>query len=184
MDPISMMSLGASVIGMVTQGIGMLGSMSESSKLASDEKGILSDEMQENEIRRQAMMLSANRQKIETIRKTQKASAIGMAAAVNQGAQFGSGAAGGQAAAKSQGAFDILGINQNLQLGNQIFDIDKQIDLTKMNMADIQTSLMNYQGLMGLGSGLAKSGSSLGNILGQLGMGSSMTGQKGNDLGF
>jgi hypothetical protein len=83
-------------------------------------------QQQENEQRRLAMQINANRQQTEQIRQGQLKASQAQAAAVNQGGQFSSGAAGGQAQIAGQTAYNLEGIGQNLQIGNTLFDLSNQ----------------------------------------------------------
>lgn len=186
MDPVTGITLASQLIGMGIQGVGALGAANYSSQENDIQKQILGQEQATNEVRRQAMHISAQRQSIETIRRTQKARAMGIAAGVNQGAQFGSGVAGGAAGAAAAGGFGLLGINQNRQLGDQIFDIDSRIGSLKMQLGDVMTDQSNYQGMMGLGLGLVQGGPAIGRVGASLiGSGSGgLGGPKGNDVGY
>jgi len=111
-----------------------------------------------NNQREQALQLSSRRSNLEQMRLAQRTSARANANAVNQGAQFGSGIQGGQAQIAGQSNFNILGTNQNTEIGENIFGINRDISNQKLQLAQLQsqyqqTSAAN-QGLMSLGGGL------------------------------
>ena len=139
---------------------GSIFSAIESSKAAKEkadaEKQIASLEIQADSQRRQAMELSARRQQLQTVRNAQQAQAMALSAATNQGAAFGSGLQGGLAGVSGQANTANLGVSQNLQFGENLFDINQQIDTQKMNIADAETSLSNAQGLSSMFSSISK----------------------------
>lgn len=182
MDPISAISGITSLIGIGTSLFGMSGARSASNQMSATENQILGKEEDENKLRQQAMNLSADRQKIQNIRNTQTAIAMGQATAVGQGAQFGSGTAGGRGQAAAQGAWNNLGVSQNQLLGNQIFGVDFGIDELKKQLGSEQTSLSSSQGLMSLGGAIAGSSQKIGQ-LGATGFGM-LNNMIAPDLGF
>lgn len=118
-------------------------------------------DMQVNNQRQQQMQLTSQRQGVENLRNTQKAKAMGMAAATNQGAQFGSGLAGAQASQTAQGGYNQLGINQNLQIGQNIFGLDNQIDQQKIAYAQNESAANTSKGMASLFGGGASLGMDL-----------------------
>src|SRR5882672_1056370 len=106
---------------------------------ADEEKAIAQLEMQADQQRRQAMEISARRQQVQTVRNAQQARATALSASVNQGAQFSTGAQGGQQGVTSQGNFANLGVSQNLQIGENLFNINSAIDATKIAEADTES---------------------------------------------
>lgn len=177
MDPIT------AAISIAGLGVSLFG-MGKSSQLASQEAGVASQEanvskqitqlqMQENEQRRLAMQISARRSQTEMIRKAQLVASQGLVAGAAQGASFGSGVAGGQFQAQSEAAYNITGVNQNVEIGSNLFDIQNQVSNKQMSMADLQTQMANlkgqqsiWQGISAIGGSLTGSAGPLGNILG------------------
>lgn len=128
------------------------------------EQQMTGTEIQMNNLRQQAMTLDAQRKQIQVIRNTQLAKARGEAAAVNQGGTVqgntaSSGYAGGQAQATGAGAFNLLGINQDLSIGNQIFGLQNTLSQQQLQLAGYQTAENNAKGLMSIGQGIAGFGS-------------------------
>lgn len=138
--------------------------MGDSKKAHQIEQQIAAQEQQANEVRRQAMNLSARRQNIENIRNTQRQAALSTATANNQGAMFGSGYAGGRAQVLDTGYWNSAGIDQNWQLGNQMFDIDGRISGLKSQLSNVQSSMYTDQAISGLGRSISGSASGLGNL--------------------
>lgn len=173
MDPIT----GAiAIAGLGMQLFGAGGAMSATSKeagLASQEsglsQGITQLQMQENNQRQLAMQISARRQQTEIMRRTQLTKAQGLAAGVNQGAQFGTGVQGGQQSATSAGGYNLLGVNQNLEIGNALFGIQNQISNKQIAMSGIQGQMASLQGQASMFSGIGAIGGSLASSAGPLG---------------
>ena len=77
--------------------------------------------------RNRQMDLEAARQRRDVARRAMVARAESTSAATQAGAQYGSGLAGGQAQITGQAAGAGLGINQNQQIGTEIFQANKSI---------------------------------------------------------
>jgi hypothetical protein len=122
-------------------------------------------EMQVNEQRRQQMNLNFRRQSIENLRNVQKTQAQGMAAAVAGGAQFGSGAKGGQAQAAAQGGWNMESLSQNFQIGNQMFNLDNQIDQQKIAKAQAETAASKASGIASLGGDITKGAGNIAQLM-------------------
>ncbi len=136
-------------------------------------KAIIGDEQQQEAIRRQAMQLDAKRNTLQVIRQAQQARSQNVAAATAQGAGFSgfgqsSALSGGLAQVHSQAGYNILGINQNLQAGNQMFDINADISQQKIGLADTQTLMAQGQGQVAMGQGTVGQGASYMSLGGQL----------------
>lgn len=151
MDPFSLM-MGASSIAM--QAFGAFGQSSAAGKKAEAEKQIAADEMQQDNLRRTGMELDAGRKQMETLRNTQRMRSMATNAAVGQGAQFGSGLQGGLAGISGQSGVNQLGINQNRQLGEGMFDLNAKISTQKMNIADAGAQMAKAQAWSSLGKSL------------------------------
>lgn len=124
-------------------------------------------EGQVNDQREQAMQLSARRQQLEIIRNTQRARSMGLQAAVSQGAQFGSGYSGGQAQELGMGSFNLQGVNQNLQSGENIFSINRDISKSKLALSQVQGQAATDAGISAIGGSIMKAGDPLGRLAGQ-----------------
>src|ERR1044071_3500172 len=159
MDPIS---LSLQAIGL---GMQIFGGMSQSQH-AKEASEISKDEaMQEqgiNSLKQRQMELEAKRTQLENIRNNQRARAMATEAAVNQGAQFGTGLLGGLAQINDQTDFNMLGVNQGLEIGRGINQFNQKISQDKMRMADVQSSMATDQGWQSLGGSLLKAGPTIG----------------------
>lgn len=171
MDPIT---LGISAVGLglkLAGGFGAAGNASQIASLSSANAGLAG---QVNQQRQQAMELSARRQQLEMYRNTQRARAMGLNSAVSQGAQFGSGLPGGQASTTAQGAFNVQGVNQNLQIGQNIFGLEGKESTNNMQIASLKGSMATNEGWASLGGSLLSSAGTIGQ------MGKSASGMFGN----
>jgi hypothetical protein len=183
MDPMTMFMAGSAVLGLATQAFGsggMFGSAKKQNQISQQESAVSQQEFQTeeqmNQVRRQSMELYADRQRLEVARKTQLTASQGQAIAVNQGAQFGSGFFGGQAQSINEGAWNTVGINQNEDLGEKMFDLTGQLDQQKAQMAALGTQMSSAQSssatsgaIAGMGSTLIKDLPAIGNLGGQIG---------------
>lgn len=182
MDPIS---AGLGIVGLGMQVFGAISGAQSSRQAASLNQGIARDEMAINEQRRQAMELSASRQQLEIYRHTQRLRAQAQQAGVNQGAQFGSGVPQGMGQVESQGAFNALGVGQNLEIGRNIFGINNDISNKKIQLADVQADQATAAGWQSLGGSLMKAGPMLGAMSQGFGRSSSgSSGSYGNNYGY
>lgn len=157
---------GGSALGGLTGGIGLAGlgvSVYGQVQQSKDEKTAYGSRIaqaqldeQVNSQRQRQMELTYNRNSLENLRKTQQTNAMALATSTNQGAQFGSGAAGGRAQVTSAGAFNQLGMNQNYQIGENIFGLDNQIDEQKINEAKAQSAANSAGGIAAIGGDITK----------------------------
>jgi hypothetical protein len=160
----------AGIGGGLFSGMGMAGIAKQQAQLSMQNTAL---EGEQNFFRRLAMQISSRRQSMETTRRTQLAQSQSLAAATNQGAQFSSGLAGGEATVTSAGALQQQTTNQQLGIGNQLFDIQGQITQNQMALAGLGGQMANLQGqadifkgIGALGGSLTGSAGPMGNILG------------------
>jgi hypothetical protein len=78
-------------------------------------------------LRQRQMNLQATREKRNTIRQSIVARAQALSAGTAQGGTGGSGLMGGLGQIAAQGASNLQGISQGQELGNQMFDANRQI---------------------------------------------------------
>jgi hypothetical protein len=83
------------------------------------------------------MEVDARRQQLEIIRNQQRGRALGLTTATAQGAQRGSGLQGGYGQISGQTGVNLLGVQQNLQAGRNIFDANSNITDLNSQMADL-----------------------------------------------
>lgn len=131
-----------------------------------------------NDQRRAAMEVDAQRRQLEVVRNNQRARAMALTTATNQGAQFGSGLQGAYGGISGQSETNLLGINQNLEIGRNIFGLDSQISQERIAQAGFQSKMNQGQGEASLGNMLMSSSNKLGKI------GQSFSQGYGNPGGF
>lgn len=168
MDPFT---LGVGIVGLGLQLFGGSKASEDAQKAAQINSGIAADEGQINEQKRTQMEMTSRRQQLETMRNAQRARAQATAAAVNQGANQGSGIQGGLGQITSQESFNSIGISNNLAIGENIFDINKDISGKKQQLSQVQGQQASDTALMSLGGAMVGSAKTIGSI-GQFGFGS------------
>jgi hypothetical protein len=118
-------------------------------------------ERQNEATRQNQMNLDAMRKKRDLIRQAQVASAQSAAVAGAQGAQESSGADGALAAISGQAGVNTLGINQNQEMGNSIFENNKQ----KATSMGISSGLAGAaSGMSSLGGMMVKNATTIGKV--------------------
>ncbi len=100
------------------------------------QQSIIGLQQQAQAINFQAMNLVARRQQMEQFRIAQRARAQSLATATAGGAQFGTGLFGANAQTQGQTGFNVLGIQQNLELGREMFNVNAGI--SQQNIAQSQ----------------------------------------------
>lgn len=166
MDPVSAMSGASALIGMGVEAYGFLNESKYASQATQIQQNILATDEKINNQREQQMNLDAARKMVDVQQRTQMARSRTLAAAVNQGAQFGSGAAGAAGSEYSQGARNTENINQDLQIGKNIFSLTNQEDALKSQLAGVQSQQNYYGAIAGLGGNLVGGSQSIGKLLG------------------
>ena len=118
------------------------------------EQNIAAQQMRAEGVRKQAAELDARRRTLEIVRNQQRARSLGLVRATGQNAQLGTGLQGGYGQIAGQTGTNLLGVSQNLQLGNQLFDINAQISQQRMAIASAGTVSAIGQGMSSLGGSL------------------------------
>lgn len=182
MDPLT---LGISAVGLGLQAFGSFSAAGKAKEAYGIQSQITNIEGQVNQQRQTAMELSARRQSMEIFRNNQRARAMAVNNATNQGASYGnsSGLPGGEAQVQNQSTFNLQGVNQNLQIGENIFGLDDQISKQKLALSQVQSQQATDQSIGQLGGGILKSAGTLGNI-GQYAYGTYSNGINLSGLGF
>lgn len=164
MDPIS---LGLGIVGLGTSLFGMFGSVSNAhaeSQVSQDEIGL---EQQQNDVRKQAMEVSGQRNQLQVLRTAQRARSMAVQAGSTQtGSLTGSGVKGGIDETTNEGTYGLQGINQQLTFGRQLFGLDASISADKQKMAQLKSNDATDQGITSLGNAAMKIGPTVGNIFG------------------
>lgn len=146
------------------QGGGMIGSIFGSSAYNESQQRIAQLQMEQNNVRKQAMEVNARRQQTENLRNTQLQRSMAINSATAQGAQFGTGLQGGIAQVNNTGMWNNLGINQSLMSGRQMFALDDQINIQKQNAANAQTQMSMFQGMSSFGASLTGAAGTFGKM--------------------
>lgn len=155
MDPIS---IGLGAVGLGFQVFGGLSAADHAEEQAKISQQISAEEKKVNEQKRLQMQLSARRQQLEIFRNMQRARAQGQNAATQQGASLGSGLQGGLAQVAAQSFFNAQGINQNLEIGENIFGLNNNISDLRARSSEVSSSAAADQGLASLGGSIVKAG--------------------------
>jgi len=154
-------------IGIVGLGLSIFGGMDQSktaSQVANLQGQVIGQEGQINAQKQVAMQMSARRQNLENVRIAQQANARAIAGATAGGAQFGSGLKGGEGQIEAQSLTNMQGVNQGLQIGQNIFGIDQTITGEKQQISALQSRMATDQGLSSLGSSIGGSGAAIGRL--------------------
>lgn len=146
----------------VGTGVQVMGSM----KANEAQKEISALERRAEAERRKSMELQARRQKMEMVRNVQRARAMALTVATSQGAAAPGSSALGGAFGQFQGqtGVNMLGVNQNLEIGRNTFDINSLISDQRMALADAGTMSSIGQGLSSLGGSIFGSIPAFGNL--------------------
>lgn len=108
-------------------------------------QGIIQSQQAIEGQRMQAMELDARRQRMENLRQAQRARAMGTIAATSQGALFSTGLQGGRGQISGQTGVNALGIQQNLEIGRNIFAQNAQISQGQIANENLRLSLARQQ---------------------------------------
>lgn len=120
---------------------------------ASQRDAIAAQKRAEND-RQQQMNLDASRRRREQIRQSIQARSIAEANAVSQGAESSSGLQGGIGQISGRLGTNLVGVNQNQELGNDIFKQNRDVSAAGMRQASYQSQAALGQGLSSLGGSL------------------------------
>lgn len=141
--------IGASVVGTGLQVAGAFGQASANQKIAKDEQAVEAQ-------RQQAMELDAKRKQLEAVRNAQRARSVALTNATSQGAQYGTATAGAYGQISGQTGVNLLGIDQNLQIGRNEFGINSDITQQRISSSQYGTLSSAGQGLSSLSSSFMK----------------------------
>lgn len=145
---------GLVAVGVGLAGVGALTQVEAARRAEQHQKAIIEAEMRAEERRRRAMELEARRRSLEILRVQQRARSTALAVATNQGMAYGSALPGAYGQISGQSGVNMLGVSQNLQLGQQMFDINAGISQNRIGMASAQSQMMTGGALSSLGGTL------------------------------
>lgn len=158
------LSIGLGVVGLGLSIFGAIGASGKSKEIAEQDQKIAQAEQGINAQKQQQMLLDSQRKQLENIRNAQRLRAQATAAAVNQGANKGSGLQGGLAQISDQEDWNALGLDQNLQIGQNIFGLNNQISTAKIAKSRLTGEMATDQALMSLGGQLVGNSGTIGNF--------------------
>lgn len=168
--------------GVAASAAGTFGQMSSSRKQNAIQQQMIAEEQKQEELRRRRMELDARRRSMEMVRNQQRQRAMSLAAATNQGASAGSGLLGGYGQISGQTGVNMLGVSQNLQLGQDMFASNAALSGLRMNYADAGSDLSMWKGVSSLGSTLFQAAEPANRLFG--GGGTRSGGGYGGGMGY
>lgn len=155
--------------GIVGLGLSIFGGTQKakaSAEIAGAQQQIAGIEMQQDEVRRQSMRISARRQQMEVLRNAQRGRSLALQNATTQGGQFGSGLQGGYGQVEGATNWNLAGIQGSLQSGEHMFDLNRLIGGQKQRIAAAGGQAATASGISSIGSALLGSVGGLGKIQG------------------
>lgn len=150
------------VVGLASSAVGTVTSMIGASEQNSAQQQMIAIQQKENAQRQNLFEIEQQRKRVEDLRNAQTATSLARSRAVNQGAQFGSGLLGGLGQVQGESNYNLLGISQNTQIGENIFSLDQQLTQAKIDSANAGTTMQ-------MGSSLTSFGGSVINSMGTIG---------------
>lgn len=154
--------------GIATSIIGAMDASGAAQSASNDQKQIVQLQQQADQQRQQQMTLMGRRSQTEAIRNSQRARSLALNNAAGEGAQYGSGLQGGYGNIAGQTNTNMLGINQNLQIGQNMFGITSQENTAKINLASDQSAQQQGSALASLGGDITKAANPLAGIMSSL----------------
>lgn len=144
-------------VGVGLSAAGTLTSMSAAKKQNQYQQQVIRGEQAAEAERKKAMELDARRRQLETFRNVQRSRSLALTNATNQGAGEGSGLQGGYGQIAGEGGSGLLAINQGLEVGRNVFDINQQISQSKIGLAGAGQQAAMGAGLSSLGGSIINS---------------------------
>ncbi len=152
--------LGLEGVGAAMGVAGAIGQYSAQQGIYQSGQNIAALEGQSNAIKFAQSKMQSRRAGLQEIRNAQVARSLSLSAATNQGASTGSGYKGAQGQISGQEFTNLLGISQNQQYGQQIYDVNQSISAQEQQISKYQGQAAMWSGLTGAGSGASSLGSS------------------------
>lgn len=144
--------------------IGGMGGAEASSSYYKTQQDIGSLEGKVNDQRKAAMEVDARRRQLEVVRNNQRARSLAETSATSQGSQFGSGLQGAYGGISGQSNTNLTGINQNLEIGRNIFGLDTQISADRIAASGYQSQMNTDKAMGQLGGALMGSAGKVGQM--------------------
>lgn len=130
---------------------------------------LVGQEMQAEAQRKQMMELNAQRMSTEVIRNQQRARSLALSNSTSQGAQQGSGLQGGYGQISGHAGVGLLGINQQLGAGENLFGINSRIMGLRQQYTEAGSQSYTGSAISGAGQQLGSSARTFGKDFGYLG---------------
>jgi TolA-binding protein len=175
MEPIS---AGLGLVGLGLQlfgGFGQSNVAKQQAQISQQISGVSSDiatqEQNINAQKQQQMQLEARRGTLQNFRNAQRLRAQATSSAVQGGAQYGSGLPGGEAGVENTALQNVQGINQGVQISQNILGYNNAISSDRRQIASLQgqNAILGGQaatdaGWASLGGSVMKSGPLIGGL--------------------
>lgn len=174
-----MLELALAAGGIALQAFGSKEASDASSKYYQGEQNIAGLEMKVNDQRKAAMEVDARRRQLEVVRNNQRARSMAQTTATNQGAQFGTGLQGAYGGISGQSETNLLGVNQNLEIGRNIFGLDTQISQQRIANAGYESQINTDKATANFGGMLTNSAGTINKLFSS---GAAQAGQLGSML--
>lgn len=162
-------------------GIGTYKQYSSAKKQGELQQQMIAEERKQEELRRRQMEIDARRRQMEILRQEQRTRAMSLAIATSQSAQGGSGLQGAFGQISGQTNTNLLGVNQSLSLGRDMFASNAALSDLKMGYAAAGTEAAFGRSLSNIGGSLFQLSGPLGRLLGGFG---SFGGYGSNRMGY
>lgn len=183
MDPVSiglgLASVGLSLFGANKQNKGNQQQIAAAKVSAAAGADIAQQEINEDQVRRTGMELSAHRSNMEDLRSAQKSRSMALTAASGSGASVTGGSALGGAYGGISGQLNtgLTGISNNLEMGRRMFDLNTQINQDRITQANAGVMSAEGQATAAQGKTIAGLAGPLSSLAGAAkGVGSSLSG--------
>lgn len=145
--------LGLETFGLAGQAVSTYFGMQAQKGQFQAESNVAALEQQKNQLNKTQMELNARRSSTEVLRRNQQSRSLAQTNATASGSQFGSGLSGAYGGIQGTSGNNLLGINQNLSIGEQISTINDSETAQKL-----QEAKYGSQGATASGAGAAFGG--------------------------
>ena len=144
---------GLEALGMAGQAVSAYMGYQAQQGISQVNQNIAKDQQAINQQNLTQMKLNARRAQMEVLRNHQRARSMALSSSTGQGAQFGSGLQGGYGQVGGMSGTNLLGINQNLRIGETISTYNQDITNQQLALAKYGGQASTAQGVGQLSSG-------------------------------
>ncbi len=145
--------LGLEGAGLAGQAVGAYMGYQAQQGISQANQNIAKDQQAINQQNLMQMKLNARRAQMEVLRNNQRARSMALSSSTGQGAQFGSGLQGGYGQIGGMAGTNLLGINQNLKIGETISTYNQDITNQQLALSKYGGQAATAQGIGSLSSG-------------------------------